>query len=106
MPCRYNGITVYSTTGTKDGQIYYDYNRVRDNIPKSPNGLTQEQKNQFYSKFIQSFPTSKYKKNLYDAVVKAEEYIETKYKEHVKTVNKGKGKRFKTPIIREKNIKS
>ena len=37
-------ITVYSTTGTKDGQIYYDYNRVRDNIPKSPNGLTQEQK--------------------------------------------------------------
>jgi hypothetical protein len=101
---RWININIYAVnkldkSGLKDGQIYYDWERVKYNIPKCPDGLTQEQQKQFYSKFQKGFATNKYKKKLYTAVVEAEKYVEKKFKEHEQVVNKPhKGnKRSKTP---------
>lgn len=79
--------------GLKDGQIYFDWDRVKYNIPKCPDGLTEEQKKEWYANFQKGFPTEKFEKNLYDAVVKAEEYVEREFKKHEKDVQKPKGRK-------------
>ena len=62
---RWIDINIYAVnkldeSGLKDGQIYYDWNRVKYNIKKCPDGFTEEQKNKYYKDFQKGFPTKKY----------------------------------------------